>query len=93
MEGTSQRHEFEDGSFVEVGIARVPPSEQYPTGVKYRFQYVDPDGEPQLRYDNSHGQHERHLGPDRTGQPIDYAGNVRDHLRRFFAEVDRIREG
>lgn len=93
MEGASQRYEYEDGSFVEVGIALVPPSGRYPTGIKYRFQYVDPDGEPSLRYDNAHGQHERHRGPDRTGQPIDYAGNVQHHLRRFFAEVDRLREG
>lgn len=92
MEGTSLRYEFEDGSFVEVGIARIPPSDRYPSGVKYRFQYVDPEGEPCLRYDNAHGRHERHVGPEAAGEAIDYPGEVRAHLRRFFAEVDCIRE-
>lgn len=86
------RYEFDDGSFVEVGVARVPPSEEHPSGVRYRFQYVDQDGIPRLRFDNAHGEHERHAGPDAPGTQIEYPGDIRKHLRGFFAEVDRIRE-
>lgn len=95
MEWTAppHRYEFEDGSFVEIGIARVPPSESFPSGHKYRFQYVDQAGVPRLRYDNAHGQHDRHVGPDAAGEPIDFPGDVRLHLGRFFAEVDRLRSG
>lgn len=74
MEGTSLRYEFEDGSFVEVAIARIPRSERWPSGVKYRFQFVDSDGVPSLRFDNAHGRHERHVGPDADGEAIDYEG-------------------
>jgi hypothetical protein len=86
------RYEFEDGSFVEVGIVPVPQSEQYPSGIKYHFQYVGPDGVPLLRFDNAHGTHERHEGPNSPGIPVEYPGEVEEHLQRFFEEVDQIRE-
>lgn len=87
-----ERYEFEDGSFVEVGIVPVPQSEQYPSGIKYHFQYVDSDGVPVLRYDNAHGHHEKHEGQASPGQRIEYPGDIQEHLRGFFAEVDQIRE-
>lgn len=92
MERTAppHRYEFEDGSFVEIGIVRVSPSQRYPSGLKYRFQYVDRSGVARLRF-TTPTAHERHVGPEAAGEPIDYLGDVREHLRRFFAEVDRIR--
>ena len=85
------RHYFPDGSFVEYSITSVPRSAAFPEGVKYRFQYVDQDGTPTLRYDNSHGVHERHEGPDGEGRRIEFEGSAEAHLRQFFEEVDGIR--
>lgn len=87
----SQRHQFRDGSFAEISITRVPETGQFPEGVKYGFQYVGTDETPILRYDNAHGTHERHEG-EGSGEPIEFAGNVEEHLRQFLAEIDRIKE-
>lgn len=86
------RHYFEDGSFVEYNITAVPRRAAFPEGVKYRFQYVESDGTPALRYDNSHGVHERHEGPDGKGRRIEFEGNTEAHLRRFFEDVEEFRE-
>lgn len=82
---------FGDGSFVEYEFTRVPESPEYPEGVKYGFQYVGPNGTPILRYDNSHGVHERHHGPDAPGERIRYSGSIEGHLKRFMQEVRQIR--
>ena len=87
---TNPRFEFRDGSFVEVSVTRVPESEIHEIGIKYSFQFVNPDGTPVLRYDNAHGVHERHEG-DGDGIPIEYEGDVEAHLERFFDEVEELR--
>ena len=78
---------FADGSFVEYRTAAVPQSDTFPEGVKYAFQYVAADGTPILRYDNAHGEHERHEGPGGAGQSIPFAGNVQAHYERFLPDV------
>lgn len=82
---------FADGSFVEYRTTPVPQTKTYPEGVKYAFQYVAADGTPMLRYDNAHGEHERHVGPD--GEPIPFAGDIREHYNRFLADVYQRKGG
>jgi hypothetical protein len=65
----------------------VPESEDYPEGVKYRFHYGTIDGQTILRYDNSHGVHERHTP---AGVSIVEFGGLREHYRRFRLEVERL---
>lgn len=89
--GPPQRHEFEDGSFVEISITEVPRSAQFPAGIKYRFQYVSADEEPLLRYDNAHGIHECHRHSTDTADSVEFEG-VEEHLQQFFAEVETMRE-
>lgn len=84
---------FADGSFVEYRTTPVPRSETFPEGIKYAFQYVTADGTPMLRYDNAHGEHERHEGPEGDGRPIPFAGNVQDHYGRFLADVYQRKGG
>lgn len=50
----------------EVKIMRVPQSDKYPEGVKYRMHYghIGDEDDPIIRYDNSHGRHEKHTGDD-----------------------------
>lgn len=49
-----------DGTVVRIRILSVPESEKFEDGVKYRLHYGTTDGEVIVRYDNSHGVHERH---------------------------------
>jgi len=82
------RTQFDDGSFVEVVAYDVPNSDEYPDGYKYRFQYGTTEGTV-LRYDNSHGDHDRHFG--NVDEKIRFDG-LEEHLERFFGEVEGLRE-
>jgi len=56
--------EFEEsGTVANVVVLRVPRSEKFPDGVKVRMHYGRTTGndEPILRYDNSHGEFEKHV--------------------------------
>jgi hypothetical protein len=66
---------------------RVPKSEVYPEGVKYRFHYGTIDGQTILRYDNSHGVHERHTP---AGVSIVDFPDLWQHYRRFRMEIERL---
>ncbi|XGI83531.1 DUF6516 family protein [Halorutilales archaeon Cl-col2-1] len=88
-EETPNRIEFPDG-FVEYRFTSVPKSDRFPRGVKYGFQYVH-DGTRILRYDNSHGVHERHYADLNDPEIIEWSGSVEEHLERFFEEVEEIR--
>lgn len=74
------------GAIVEA-FARRASEAEFVGGVKYRLHYGFPGEEyPVVRYDNHHGYHERHAGPERT--EFDYPGA--DELRdRFLTEVQR----
>ncbi|MFC7076088.1 toxin-antitoxin system TumE family protein [Haloarcula halophila] len=65
-------------------------SEKFPDGVKYRLHYGTEGGETLLRYDNSHGVHERHTD---EGLDDDYEfpgyGAVQ---QRFWDEVQQVRD-
>jgi len=43
---------FDDGTRYEMVATEVPKSDEYPEGVKYRFQYMAEDGRTLLRFDN-----------------------------------------
>ena len=74
----------------ETSVARFPPGEKNPLGLKYRLQlYREHTGETLVRYDIHHGKgHHRH-----------FLGGERPYVRRgvdklfedFRKDIDRIR--
>ncbi|WP_206664965.1 toxin-antitoxin system TumE family protein [Halorubrum salsamenti] len=52
---------FDDGTRYEMIATAIPKSDDYPEGVKYRFQYMAEDGRTLLRFDN----YPNHPGVDR----------------------------
>lgn len=77
--------QYEGDRIVRRKAMSVPESSKHPEGIKYRFHYGTIDGETLLRYDNSHGVHERHEGE--STEEIDYPGIAELH-RRFSNEVE-----
>lgn len=77
--------EYPDGTIENVRILRVPESEKFPEGIKDRLHYGTKDGDTLLRYDNSHGVHERHTGND--VEYIEFDG-IASLYRRFVAEIE-----
>lgn len=85
----TQRH-FPDGNVLRVRVLAVPESEQFPNGVKYRLHYGTEDGTTLIRYDNAHGDHERHT-PE--GLDTDYEFPGYDAVQeRFWKEVEEFRD-
>jgi len=75
-----------DGDYViRVKIMRVPESEKFPEGVKYRLHFGTVNDETVVRYDNSHGVHERHEGDE--VEHINFPG-IEALVERFEANVD-----
>jgi hypothetical protein len=70
---------------VRVRILSVPESEKFEDGIKYRLHYGTANGETIVRYDNSHGVHERHT-PDGLDETYEFPG-YGAVVDRFFAEV------
>ena len=85
---------FDDGSRYEMIATSVPTSEDYPEGVKYRFQYMAADGRTLLRFDNfpDHPRVDRHHyhTPDGVADDIEYTG-LADHIRLFQSEIAQRR--
>lgn len=85
---------FDDGSRYEMIATAVPKSDEYPEGVKYRFQYMNEDGRTILRFDNfpEHPGVDRHHyhTPDGVFDDIEYTG-LADHVRLFRAEMADMR--
>lgn len=77
----------ENGRILRAKALSVPKSSEYPEGVKYRFHYGTFDGETLLRYDNSHGVHERHVGEN--VEEIAFT-NVVELYRQFVDEIGGI---
>lgn len=86
---------FDDGTRYEMVATAVPESEDYPEGVKYRFQYMDEDGRTLLRYDNfpDHPGVDRHHyhTPDGVYDDVEFE-SLRTLVQRFYAAMDRRRE-
>lgn len=75
---------YADGTVENVVVLRVPESEKFPEGIKYRLHYGTRDGDTILRYDNSHGVHEKHVGDE--VEIIEYPG-IAALYRRFLREL------
>jgi len=88
LEDTERR--FEDGTVLRVRVLTVPDSEKFPDGVKYRL-HCGTEGEKTLiRYDNSHGVHERHT-PNGIDEDYEFPGY--DAVQeRFWDEVEEFRD-
>jgi hypothetical protein len=88
LEDTERR--FADGTVLRVRVLAVPESEKFPDGIKYRLHYGTDEGETLVRYDNSHGVHERHTT---DGLDDDYEFPGYEALQtRFWNEVDQLRD-
>jgi hypothetical protein len=88
LEDTERR--FEDDTLLRVRVLSVPESEKFPDGVKYRLHYGTEAGETLIRYDNSHGYHERHTT---NGLDESYEFPGYDAVqRRFWEEVEQTRD-
>jgi len=86
-----------DGTRVDAVAYAVEPSDEYPEGVKYSFQYCDPEAdETLLRYDNGHRYeghetaHHKHRYDTDAPTEIEYPGTVSEQYREFLSEVGRI---
>ena len=86
---------FDDGSRYEMIATKVPKSEDYPEGIKYRFQYMTDDGRTLLRFDNfpDHPNVTRHHyhTPDGVNDDIEYTG-LKAHVQKFYNKMDDRRE-
>lgn len=86
---------LDDGSRYEMIATAIPKSDDYPEGVKYRFQYMTGDGRTLLRFDNfpDHsgvGRHHYHT-PTGVYDAIDYT-SLKDHVQTFYDEMDNRRK-
>jgi len=86
---------FDDGTRYEMIATAVPKSDDYPDGIKYRFQYMAGDGRTLLRFDNfpDHPGVDRHHYQTTDGvyDDIEYTG-LKDHAQAFYNEMDARRE-
>lgn len=88
LEDTERR--FRDDTVLRVRVLAVPESEKFPDGVKYRLHYGTEDERTLIRYDNSHGIHERHTT---DGLDEDYEFPGYDAVQeRFWNEMEQFRE-
>ncbi len=87
---------YEDGSRYEMVVTEVPQSDDYPEGIKYRFQYIAEDGRTLLRFDDfpDHPSVDRHHYHTSDGvyDDIEYTG-PKDHIQKFYERMDALRSG
>lgn len=88
LEDTERR--FADGTVLRVRVLAVPESEKFPNGVKYRLHYGTDEGDTLVRYDNSHGVHERHT-PEGIDEDYEFPG-YEAVQKRFWDDVARLRD-
>ena len=88
LEDTERR--FADGTVLRVRVLAVPESEKFPDGVKYRLHYGTDEGDTLVRYDNSHGVHERHT-PEGIDEDYEFPG-YEAVQKRFWDDVARLRD-
>lgn len=86
---------FDDGTRYEMVATAVPKSDEYPEGIKYRFQYMAEDGRTLLRFDNfpNHPGVDRHHYHTLDGvyDDLEYTG-LTDHVQTFYDAIDASRK-
>lgn len=87
LESTDRR--FGDGGVLRVKVLAVPESEKFEEGIKYRYHYGTDDGTTLIRYDNSHGVHERHTS-EGLDEDYEFPG-YREVKARFWREFEELR--
>lgn len=80
VEVLEDEERYEGNRVIRRKVMEVPQSSKYPEGVKYRLHYGTLDGDTIIRYDNSHGIHEKHEGENT--EEIEYPG-MTELIRRF----------
>jgi hypothetical protein len=88
LEDTERR--YRDGGVLRVSVLSVPESEKFPDGIKYRLHYGTDTGDTVIRYDNSHGHHERHTA-DGLDENYEFPGYDAVQ-RRFWEAVEQARD-
>lgn len=81
-----------NGTRIEVLAWNVPESEEYPEGIKYKFQAYDIETKATiLRYDNYNkhagSRHHKHIGENET-EKIKFNG-IKQAYRKFIEEVEK----
>lgn len=84
-----------DRSRYEMVAWSVPRSDDFPDGIKYRFQYMTADGDTLLWFDNAPhhitvGRHHRHTSAGDV-ESLDYT-SLTDLADQFLTEVTKIYE-
>ena len=80
---------YQDGSFIEVKIWKVPKSEDKPHGFKYSFVYVK-DGKRVVGYDNGEQKgDQRHYGAKEVPYSYDDIDKLWDD---FMHDIDQLRK-
>ena len=89
------RGAFDDGTRYEMIATDIPQSNDYPEGIKYRFQYMAEDGRTLLRFDNfpNHPEVDQHHYHTHDGvyDDITYT-SLEEHVQKFYNEMDDHRE-
>ncbi|WP_049938216.1 toxin-antitoxin system TumE family protein [Halorhabdus tiamatea] len=85
----TERH-FDDGTVLRARVLAVPESEKFPEGIKYRLHYGTTEDVTFVRYDNSHGIHERHTS-EGLDEDYDFPGYAAMQ-DRFWREVEQHRD-
>ncbi|WP_132061039.1 toxin-antitoxin system TumE family protein [Halorussus amylolyticus] len=85
---------FDDGTRYEMIATAIPESDEYPDGVKYRFQYMAENGRTLLRFDNfpDHPDVDRHHyhTPEGVYDDIEYS-SLKAHVQAFYEKIDDYR--
>jgi hypothetical protein len=66
-------------------VIAVPKSSKFPEGIKYGLHYGTLDGDTIIRYDNSHGRHEKHVGD--SVEEIEFPGMSELH-QQFKEDIE-----
>lgn len=80
------RVEHPGGIVESVVVLEVPTSEKYPEGIKYRMHLGTKEGRTLVRFDNSHGEHHKHVRND-IEDLEDFPG-LQELLDDFYEAVD-----
>ena len=83
------KEEYDDGTFVEAVVWKVPKDKERPHGLKYRLHFGKLDGTCITRYDNEKGKgNHRHIGSKEESYKFI---NLDKLLADFRADVEKYK--